>query len=120
VPEDTAGEIAKQIGTVTVQANVIPTMAGYVIGGGGNGGNGKPWLNHTHANGLWSVPSDNYLAILHKDEQIIPARQVQQNNRSYSSNLYVEKMFMNNGQDAQGLADRMAAQQRRDAQSLGN
>ena len=119
IPDNTAEEISKQIGTVMVHADVIPTMQGYVPGGGGNGGNGRPWLNQTHANGLWSVPRDNYLAILHKDEQIVPARQVAQNNRSFTSNTYFENVNINNGMDADGLAARVAAEQRRTANSFG-
>ena len=119
IPDNTAEEISKQIGTVMVHADVIPTMPGYVPGGGGNGGNGRPWLNQTHANGLWSVPRDNYLAILHKDEQIVPARQVAQNNRTFNSNIYYENVNINNGMDADGMAARVAAEQRRMANSFG-
>ena len=117
VPEDTASKISKEIGTVYV--NVAPITSTRGGGGGGNGGNGRPWLNQTHANGLWSVPRDNYLAILHKDEQIVPARQVAQNNRTFNSNIYYENVNINNGMDADGMAARVAAEQRRMANSFG-
>ena len=63
--------------------------------------------------------SDGYPAILHKGERVVPAREVN-NSRSYSSNLYVESMIMNNGTDAEGLAAAMAAAQRRAANGFGN
>ena len=72
-----------------------------------------------HANGLWAVPFDGYRAILHKGERIVPAREVG-SSRNFSSNLYVESMYMNNGQDADGLAAAMAAAQRRTMSGYGN
>ena len=61
---------------------------------------------------------NGYIAALHKGERIVPANQ----NKSYSanSNLYVEKMYMNNGQDAQGLAAAMAAENRRIRAGFGS
>ena len=73
-----------------------------------------------HANGLPMVPFDGYPALLHKGEEIVTARQVERENRSYSSNLYVESMYMNNGQDAEGLAAAMAAAQRRTSAGFGS
>ena len=71
-----------------------------------------------HANGLWSVPFDGYLARLHKGERVMPAREV--SSRSYNSNLYVESMYMNGGTDAAGLAAAMAAAQRRQMSGYGS
>lgn len=71
-----------------------------------------------HANGLWSVPFDGYMAALHKGEQVVPAREV--SSRSYSSNLYVESMYMNNGQDAEGLAAAIDARNRRTMRGWGS
>ena len=73
-----------------------------------------------HANGLWSVPWDGYPAILHKGEQVVPAREVARGSQNYSSNLYVESMYMNNGTDADGLAAAMAAAQRRTLAGYGS
>ena len=72
-----------------------------------------------HANGLPMVPFDGYPALLHKGEQVVPAREVAAS-RNYSSNLYVESMYMNNGQDAEGLATAMAAAQRRTMSGYGS
>ena len=72
----------------------------------------------SHANGIWSVPFDGYGAILHKGERILPAREA--GGRTFSSNLYVENMNMNNGQDAAGLAAAMAAAQRRTMSGYGS
>jgi len=64
------------------------------------------------------VPFDGYRAILHKGERILPAREA--GGRTFSSNLYVENMNMNNGQDAAGLAAAMAAAQRRTMSGYGS
>ena len=63
-----------------------------------------------NANGLPYVPFDGYHAILHKGERVVPARAMS-NTRNYNSNLYVENMVMNNGQDAEGLAAKLSAAQ---------
>ena len=100
VPENAAEQLANQVGTVTIPV----TLAGVEDG--------------SHANGLWSVPYNGYLARLHKGERIIPAREVA--SRSYNSNLYVENMNMSGGADAAGLAAAMAAAQRRTMSAYGS
>ncbi len=124
VPETAAANIAEQIGIVPVQVQPVFSGAGYGgrTGGGtmsllSDFGNGLASLFGLHANGLWSVPFDNYPALLHRGERVVPAREV--SSRSYNSNLYVEKMYMNNGTDVQGMADAMAAANRRTVNSYG-
>ena len=70
------------------------------------------------ANGLPFVPYNGYLAILHQGERVMTARE----NRTYTanSNLYVEKMVMNNGTDAAGLASAIAEAQRRTMSGYGS
>ena len=111
VPEDAAEQIAGQVGTVTVPLtfSVDPNYANYAQYADKMAG---------HANGLWSVPYDGYLARLHKGERVVPAREV--SSRSYNSNLYVESMYMNGGTDAAGLAAAMAAAQRRQMSGYGS
>ena len=75
------------------------------------------FLVNPHANGLPFVPYDGYLAMLHKGERVVPAREA---GGSFSSNLYVESMYMNNGTDAEGLAAAMAAAQRRTMSGYGS
>ena len=117
--EDAPKKIQEEVGTVQIPVSLIPTMAGYVSGGPAEGGgSGRPWTKQKYANGLPYVPYDNYLAILHKGEEIRPARAV--NNRNFTSNIYYDKVIMNNGQDAEGLAQRIAAEQRREMNSLGS
>lgn len=114
-------QIEEQVGTVDIPVRLT-------FGGGGGGGsfnytfdNGFSLLNRLgfHANGLASVPFDGYAAILHKGERVVPAREVG-SSRNFSSNLYVESMYMNNGTDAAGLASAMAAAQRRTMNGFGS
>jgi len=72
-----------------------------------------------HANGIWSVPFDGYHAILHKGERVVPEREAN-SSRTFNSNLYVESMYMNNGQDVDGLAARVAAENRRIMSGYGS
>ena len=109
---DAAQEIAAQVGTVTVPATLDwrPSyMQGYGQQTPGWGG---------HANGLPFVPSDGYLAILHRGERVMTANQ----NRTYTanSNLYIENMNMGGGMDAQALAAAMSAQNRRISAGFGS
>ena len=114
VPENAAQDISQQVGVVPIMAQIhamglaAAGMAGLLGGGNVKG----------HANGLWSVPYDGYLASLHRGERVLPAREVA--SRNYSSNLYVESMYMNNGTDAAGLAAAMAAAQRRTMSGYGS
>lgn len=113
VPDDAAEQVAEQVGTVTIPGQIIVGEGGIIYGNGGGSSGG-----HGFANGIWSVPWDGYPAILHKGERVVPAREVSSHN--YSSNLYVESMYMNNGQDAAGLAAAMAAAQRRTMAGFGS
>ena len=122
--DGTDTDLTEQIGVVDVPVRLVLSGAGY---GGSTGGgtfdllrdigNGFRGIFGFHANGIWSVPFDNYPALLHAGERVVPAREA---NRSYNSNLYVEKMIMNNGTDAQGLANAMAAAQRRRMSGYGS
>ena len=111
-PEDAAAQLAEQIGTVTVY--VEPIMGELV------NNTEKRRNSHIpgHANGISFVPYDGYLALLHKGEQVVPARQVA--SRNFTSNLYFENVNVNNGQDAEGLAARITAQQRREMSGYGS
>lgn len=109
--EDAAEQIAAQVGTVQVPAELVFGDIPVQEGGGGGG--------HGFANGLPMVPWDGYPAILHKGERVVPARAMS-NTRNYNSNLYVENMVMNNGQDADGLALRVAAAQRQMNRGYGS
>ena len=113
VPENAAADIAEQIGPVYIPIIAEPT---------GRIRTPKGWVypeDGDHANGLFSVPFDGYTAVLHKGERVVPAREVH-NSRNFSSNLYVESMYMNNGPDAAGLAAAMAAAQRRTMSGYGS
>ena len=114
LPDDMTETLEAEIGKLKLPAEIIPTWGGYpTIAGPINQDLFKP-----HANGLFRVPWDGYPAVLHKGEQVVPAREI--SSRSYNSNLYVESMIMNNGTDAEGLAAAMAAAQRRTMSGYGS
>jgi hypothetical protein len=108
LPEDAQTILQSALDQMSLHAGVQfnPQIPGYE-------GEGK-----SNANGLPFVPYDNYPALLHKGEQVVPARAVN-NSRSFSSNLYIESMIMNNGADAEGLAEKLAAQNRRISAGFG-
>ena len=115
-PEDAAAQISEQIGTVAVPVVMVPTT------GGGTGRIRTPrgWItpDGSHVNGLPFAPFDGYIAELHRGERIVPARE--NVSRNFSSNLYIESMYMNNGIDAQALAQSIAAANRRSMAGYGS
>ena len=112
--EDAAASIASQVGTVTVPVSLVWDRT---IGGAGGG---MDWnVREQRANGWPFVPYDGMLARLHKGEAVVPAREVLQS-RNFSSNLYVESMYMNSGVDAAGLASAIAAANRRTMSGYGS
>ena len=124
--EDAADKLSSEIGVVPV--TVQPIISAGAMGGASTGAGWAMLMQaaewggmiglRRYANGLSSVPFDGYPAILDRGERVVPAREVE--SRSYNSNLYVEKMYMNNGTDAQGLASAMAAAQRRRMSGYGS
>lgn len=128
-PEDAAEQLAEEVGTVEINGVI------HFVDADGNNvgvtsdffGQGTPTGKKRtpqralpgHANGIWSVPFDGYEAVLHKGERVIPAREVG-SSRNFSSNLYIESMYMNNGTDAEGLAAAIAAANRRTMRGYGS
>ena len=117
IPPEEKEEIQRQIDAMTPEMKVKLKLE-WEFGGGKEAAEsaGAGWA--PHANGLAYVPYDGYLAMLHKGERVTPAREV--SSRNYSSNLYVESMYMNGGTDAAGLAAAMAAAQRRQMSGYGS
>lgn len=115
IPDNAAAGISEQVGTVVI--NGIVELEDGDTGVIKQRKRPKA-LPHRKANGIWSVPYDGYLATLHKGERVMTAREVSA--RNYSSNLYVESMYMNGGTDAAGLAAAMAAAQRRTMSGYGS
>lgn len=125
---DEAAKIAAQIGTVSVPIRFVIHNGGSSAFGGGAAGGGGGLADYYmdtlfgsfrpgYANGIRYVP-DTRLAWLHPGETVTPAREI--SSRNFSSNLYVEKMVMNNGTDAAGLAAAMAAAQRATMNGYGS
>ena len=113
LPDNVNEILTDEIGKLRLPAEVV------ILPGGFSGeGPINQDLFAQHANGLPMVPFDGYPALLHKGEQVIPAREV--GSRSYSSNMYIESMYMNNGQDAEGLAAAIAAANRRTMRGFGS
>ena len=102
LPDNQAQMLTEAIGTVLIHGKIVTDED-----------------DGEHANGIWSVPFDGYRAVLHKGEQVVPAREVG-SSRNYSSNLYVESMYMNNSTDAEGLAAAIAAANRRTMRGYGS
>ena len=110
--EGSAEKIAGEIGTVTVPATLDwrPSyMTGYAQQTPGWGG---------HANGLPFVPHDGYLAILHRGERVMTARE----NKSYTfnNNTYFGGVNLHNGMEVDALTDSIARQQARQAAAYGS
>ena len=112
-PSDAGQKLSEEIGTVTVPVALVPTT------GEPSYSKRTPGMQGTipgFANGLSYTPFDGWYFV-HKGETISPAREVA--SRNYNSNLYVENMNMGSGQDARGLAEQMAAAQRRQSAGFG-
>lgn len=99
--EDGAAEaISQEIGAVPV--TVIPQIAGF----------------GSHANGLPYVPFDGYMAMLHRGERVMPAR----DNKSYTynSNTYFGNVNLNNGMEIEALSESIARQNRKTQRGYGS
>ena len=112
---DAAENLAGQIGAVEVPVVFVTTTGDPIKKDRTPRRNGLGGLGH--ANGLPYVPIDG-LYFLHQGEEVRTARDVA--SRNFTSNLYVENMNMSNGQDAEGLAQRVAAENRRVMSGYGS
>lgn len=117
-PADAGQKLEEEIGTLTVPVVFVPSAGGESVNNTNkrlrNTRNGLGGLGF--ANGLPYVPMDG-MYFLHQGETVTPKRET---SRNFSSNLYVEKMVMNNGQDAEGLAGRIAAENQRVMSGFGS
>ena len=109
LPEDVTTTLLDQIGVLKLPAEVYLTDIP-----GGSGTNEE----QEKANGIWAVPYDGYLARLHKNERVVPAREV--SSRSFISNLYIENNYMHNNMDADALANAIASRNRRMMSGYGS
>jgi hypothetical protein len=102
VQEGAAADIAAQIGTVPVR--VSPQVAGLTMPG--------------HANGLPFVPYDGYIAMLHRGERVMPARE--NKNYTYNNNTYFGSVNLHNGLEVDALAESIARNNRRKSRGFGS
>ena len=110
-PEDSAEQIADQVGTVTVPVALDwrPSyMQGYQQQAPGLGG---------HANGLPFVPYDGYLALLHRGERVMTASQ--NKSYTYNNNTYFGSVSLNNGLEIDALTESIARNNRRKSSGYG-
>ena len=100
-----AASISEQIGTVTV-----PIKLEYAGGAG-------VVMPGSHANGLPWVPYDGYLALLHRGERVMTARE--NRNYTYNSNNYFGNVNLNNGLEIDALCDSIDRHNRRQNAGFG-
>ena len=114
VPDNTAEDISEQVGVVTIGARVVPIT--FSNGQGGAGG-GLDTVMQMHANGLPWVPRDGYLAMLHRGERVMTARE--NRNYTYNSNNYFGNVNLNNGMEIDALCDSIDRHNRRQHAGFG-
>ena len=116
-PEDGAAEkLAGDIGVVNVPVKFVP-VGDPIEGPAYLPRNvGQPWRQH--ANGLQFVPYDGYLAMLHRGERVMTARE----NKSYTYNNhnYFGNVNLNNGQDIDALCNSIDRHNRRAQSGFGS
>ena len=114
---DGAGkQIAADIGMVSVPVVLVPAM------GGSTGRIRTPagWVSPdgNHANGLPYVPFDGYMAMLHRGERVMPARE--NKSYTYNSNTYFGSVNLNNGLEVDSLADAIAKRNAKNRRGYGS
>lgn len=111
VPDDAAGLISQQIGSVPVSITIRDVTGAELeslVGGEADGSfaNGIPW-----------VPRDGYLSILHRGERVMPARENKQ--YTYNSNTYFGSVNLHNGLEVDALTESIARNNRRKSSGYG-
>lgn len=107
-PADAAEQVAAQVGTVTLPAQLA--LSGMDMGS---------FLSMvgSHANGLPYVPYDGYLSVLHRGERVMTASE--NRHYTYNSNNYFGNVNLNNGQDIEALCDSIDRHNRRQRSGYG-
>ena len=110
--EGAAEALEAQIGELQLVAQV--RLAGFTPRGDLN----MPWISGKHANGLQFVPYDGYLAMLHRGERVMTARE--NKNYTYNNHNYFGNVNLNNGQDIDALCNSIDRHNRRAQSGFGS
>lgn len=120
--EGAADDVSKQIGVITLPAQIrVMNAGGFAVGGGGGGidplrqaifggmkgyANGIPWVDSTQ------------LALLHRGERVLTASENRQ--YTYNSNTYFGSVNLNNGTQVEQLAEAISRNNRRQSRAYGS
>ena len=120
--EGAADDVSKQIGVITLPAQIrVMSAGGFAVGGGGGGidplrqaifggmkgyANGIPWVDSTQ------------LALLHRGERVLTASENRQ--YTYNSNTYFGSVNLNNGTQVEQLAEAISRNNRRQSRAYGS
>ena len=110
-------------GEGTYTANIVLNTDGTLPDGIGDHRDGEA----SHASGLGYVPYDNYISRLHRGEMVLTRQQADTyrqgsgSGRQYavSASLNVGSMTLNNGMDAQRVAQALSKETTRQVRALG-
>lgn len=102
LPEDEGEKLAEQVGVVTIPAR-MSMQEGDADG--------------SYANGLPFVPFDGYMAMLHRGERVMTARE--NRNYTYNNNTYFGNVNLNNGLEIEQLTESISRHNRRKQSGYG-
>lgn len=115
-PDIDIASLQKQLKSTDYTILVKPQIGWGNFGGAGAGGGG--WTITQRANGLPWVPYDGYLAVLHRGERVMTARE--NTSYTYNSNNYFGNVNLNNGMEIDALTESIDRQNRKQRAAYGS